>query len=57
MSRENVDLVRRFYDEGLIDPELVQDEAHTWTVRDGRIARFEWGKDLSGALRSAGLRP
>ena len=37
------------------DAELVQEEAHTWTIRDGRIAGFEWGTDLNGALRSAGL--
>jgi ketosteroid isomerase-like protein len=37
------------------ETELVQEEAHTWTIRDGRIARFEWGRDLSSALRSAGL--
>jgi ketosteroid isomerase-like protein len=30
--------------------ELVQDEAHTWTFRDGRIVRFEWGRDLGAAL-------
>jgi ketosteroid isomerase-like protein len=37
------------------ESELVQEEAHTWTLREGRIARFEWGRDLSGALRAAGL--
>jgi ketosteroid isomerase-like protein len=35
--------------------ELVQQEAHTWTLRDGRIARFEWGRDLDAALDAAGL--
>src|SRR3954453_12265219 len=25
------------------DRELVQEEAHTWTLGEGRIARFEWG--------------
>jgi ketosteroid isomerase-like protein len=39
------------------ESDLVQEEAHIWTFREGRIARFEWSKDLSGALRSAGLRP
>jgi ketosteroid isomerase-like protein len=34
--------------------ELVQEEAHTWTLRDGRIARFEWGRDLGTALEAAG---
>jgi ketosteroid isomerase-like protein len=33
--------------------ELVQDEAHSWTLRDGRIARFEWGLDLASALHAA----
>ncbi len=37
------------------ETELVQEEAHTWTIREGRIARFEWGLNLSSALRSAGL--
>jgi ketosteroid isomerase-like protein len=36
--------------------EIVQEEAHTWTLRDGRIARFEWGRDLNVALEAAGLR-
>jgi hypothetical protein len=35
---------------------IVQKEAHTWTLRDGRIARFEWGRDLGTALEAAGLR-
>lgn len=39
------------------DAELVQEEAHTWVIRDGRVARFEWGTDLNGALRAAGLSP
>jgi ketosteroid isomerase-like protein len=34
--------------------ELVQEEAHTWTFRDGRIARFEWGRDLRAALEAVG---
>jgi ketosteroid isomerase-like protein len=36
--------------------ELVQEEAHTWTFRDGRIVRFEWGRDLSAALEAARRR-
>jgi ketosteroid isomerase-like protein len=36
--------------------ELVQEEAHTWTFRDGRIVRFEWGRDLQAALEAVGLR-
>ena len=35
--------------------ELTQEEAHTWTLRAGRIARFEWGQDLARALQAAGL--
>ena len=35
--------------------ELEQAEAHTWTLRDGRIVRFEWGRDLQGALLAAGV--
>ena len=33
--------------------ELVNQEAHTWTLREGRIARFEWGQDLGKALEAA----
>ena len=36
--------------------EIVQKEAHTWTLRDGRIVRFEWGRDLGTALEAARLR-
>lgn len=35
---------------------LVQDEVHTWTLRDGRVTRFEWGRDLAKALSAVGLR-
>jgi ketosteroid isomerase-like protein len=35
--------------------ELVQEEAHSWVLREGRIARFEWGKDLTAALEAAGF--
>ena len=34
--------------------ELNQEEAHSWTLREGRIARFEWGRDLKAALEAAG---
>ncbi|HEY8640584.1 MAG TPA: nuclear transport factor 2 family protein [Solirubrobacterales bacterium] len=37
------------------ETELVQEEAHTWTLRDGKIVRFEWGRDLGTALEAAGL--
>ncbi len=36
--------------------ELVNQEAHTWTLHGGRIARFEWGQDVAKALEAAGLR-
>ncbi len=36
--------------------ELVQHEAHTWTFRDGKIVRFEWGRDLQAALKAASLQ-
>ena len=35
--------------------EFVNKEAHTWTLVDGRIARFEWGQDLDTALEAAGF--
>ena len=35
--------------------ELVNEEAHTWTLHKGRIARFEWGQDLAKALEAARL--
>lgn len=35
---------------------LVNEEAHTWTLHEGRIARYEWGQDLGKALEAAGLR-
>lgn len=33
--------------------EIVNEEAHTWTLEQGRIARFEWGQDLGAALDAA----
>ena len=38
------------------ETELVQEEAHTWGLRQGRITRFEWGKELETALHAAGPR-
>ena len=32
-----------------------QDEVHTWTFREGRLIRFEWGRDLKAALKAVGL--
>ncbi|MBA2522800.1 MAG: nuclear transport factor 2 family protein [Solirubrobacterales bacterium] len=40
---------------GVSKIDLVQDEAHTWTFREGKIARFEWGRNLAAALEAAGL--
>jgi len=37
------------------DVELTQDEAHTWTFREGKVTRFEWGRDLVSALEAVGL--
>ena len=30
-----------------------QEEAHTWTLRDGKVVRFERGPDLEAALEDA----
>jgi ketosteroid isomerase-like protein len=38
------------------ESELLQEEAHTWGLRKGKITRFEWGTDLGTALEAAGLR-
>jgi ketosteroid isomerase-like protein len=47
----------RFYAQGRgSESEAVQEEVHSWTLRDGRIARFEWGRDRAKALEAAGLR-
>jgi len=35
--------------------EFVNREAHTWTLREGRIARFEWGQNLETALEAEGF--
>jgi ketosteroid isomerase-like protein len=37
------------------ETEVTQQEAHTWTFQAGRIARFEWGRNLDRALEAAGL--
>ena len=34
--------------------EVIQEEAHTWTLRDGKVIRFERGPDLNAALEAAG---
>lgn len=36
--------------------EVLQREAHTWSFREGKIVRIEWGRDLVVALEAAGLR-
>jgi ketosteroid isomerase-like protein len=38
------------------ETEIEQEECHTWTLREGRIARFEWGRDLRAALEAVRLR-
>src|SRR5215217_1678833 len=35
--------------------ELINEEAHTWTLREGRIARFEWGAGSGEGARGRGL--
>jgi ketosteroid isomerase-like protein len=35
--------------------ELEQEEAHTWSFREGRLVRFEWGRNLGAALKAVGL--
>jgi len=35
--------------------EVTQEEAHTWTFREGRLLRFEWGRNLASALKAVGL--
>jgi ketosteroid isomerase-like protein len=32
----------------------IQEEAHTWTFRDGKVVRFERGPNLEAALEAAG---
>ena len=34
----------------------IQEEAHTWAFRDGKVVRFERGPNLEAALEAAGLR-
>jgi ketosteroid isomerase-like protein len=37
--------------------EIIQEEkAHIWTLRDGKVVRFERGRNLKDALEAAGLR-
>ena len=33
----------------------IQEEAHTWTFRDGKVVRFERGRNLKSALEAAGV--
>ena len=35
--------------------QVTQEEAHTWTLRDGKVISFEWGRDLPAALKAVGL--
>jgi len=32
-----------------------QEEAHTWTICDGKVVRFEWGPNLQAALETVEL--
>jgi ketosteroid isomerase-like protein len=34
----------------------IQEEGHTWTLRDGKVVRFERGLNLEAALEAARLR-
>jgi ketosteroid isomerase-like protein len=34
---------------------LTQEEAHTWTFRNGKVISFQWGRDLHAALEAVGL--
>src|SRR5262245_3118163 len=38
------------------ESEAVHRQVHSWTLRDGKIVRFEWGLDREKALEAAGLR-
>jgi ketosteroid isomerase-like protein len=38
------------------ESELMQEEAHSWSLREGKIQRFEWGTDVVKALEAAGSR-
>jgi ketosteroid isomerase-like protein len=38
------------------EPKVIQkEEAHVWTFRDGKVVRFENGRNLKEALEAAGL--
>ncbi|MEJ7804008.1 MAG: hypothetical protein WKH68_11670, partial [Candidatus Limnocylindria bacterium] len=37
------------------EKEIHQEEAHAWTLQDGKVVRLEWGRDLDTALEAAGL--
>jgi ketosteroid isomerase-like protein len=53
---ETVVAVLSFYAHGRgSENEAVQEEVHTWSLSDGRITRFEWGRDRAKALEAAGL--
>jgi ketosteroid isomerase-like protein len=34
----------------------IQEEAHTWTFREGKLVRFERGRNLEAALEAAGMQ-
>jgi ketosteroid isomerase-like protein len=35
--------------------QVSQEEAHTWTLRDGKVVAFEWSRDPPAALAAAGV--
>jgi ketosteroid isomerase-like protein len=40
---------------GTKSEDIEREEAHIWTLRDGKVIRFENGRNLQGALEAAGL--
>jgi ketosteroid isomerase-like protein len=34
----------------------IQEEAHTWTFREGKVVRFQRGRNLEAALEAAGMQ-
>jgi ketosteroid isomerase-like protein len=47
----------RFYAHGRgSESEAVHEQAHIWTIRNGRIVRYGWGRDWDQALEAVGLQ-
>jgi ketosteroid isomerase-like protein len=38
------------------ESEAVHEQVHIWTLRNGRIVRYEWGLDRDQALKAVGLQ-